>query len=96
MEKKIPKASFIIPTKNNAGTIEQCLNSLLRYRESIKDIIVVDGQSTDGTLDIVRKFPVKILADPGKGQNLAYEIGWRNSEGDIVIFMDADAYLGEG
>ena len=91
------KASFIIPTKNNAKTIEQCLRSVLAYRKYIQDIVVVDGNSTDGTLDIVRKFQVdKILADPGKGQNLAYEIGWRASEGDLIVFMDGDAFLGDG
>jgi glycosyltransferase involved in cell wall biosynthesis len=57
---------------------------------------VVDGQSSEGTAEIIRKLPVKILADPGNGQNLAHEIGWRSTEGDLIIFLDADAYLGEG
>ena len=90
------KASFVIPTRNNVTTIEQCLSSLTQYGDYIKDIVVVDGSSTDGTAEVISKFPVKILADPGKGQNLAQELGWRESEGDLVIFMDADAYLGEG
>jgi len=94
------KASFIIPTKNSGKTIEQCLSSLIPYYEQgyIKDIIVVDALSTDDTLKKARRFPVKILPDYSKVPNMtfAFEIGWRNSAGDPIVFFDSDAYLGEG
>lgn len=91
------RTSFVIPTKNNASTIARCLSSLMPYCEQyIQDIVVVDGGSTDGTVEIVDGFPVKLLSDPGKGQPLACEIGWHNSTGDLVVFFDGDAYLGDG
>lgn len=96
-EALVAKASFVIATRNNAATIAQCLSSLMPYYDQyIQDIVVVDGGSTDGTVEIVHQFPVKILSDPGRGQSLAYDIGWRHSEGELVIFFDADAYLGDG
>jgi cellulose synthase/poly-beta-1,6-N-acetylglucosamine synthase-like glycosyltransferase len=92
------KTSVVIPTRNNAGTIRQCLDSLLPYlsRGFIADIVVVDARSSDGTLDIIKQYPVTLLADEGKGVAIAYDLGWRASHGDIVIFMDGDAYLDKG
>lgn len=92
------KTSVVIPTKNNIDTIDRCLSSLMPYYEGgyIGEIIVVDGNSTDGTLDVVKRYPAKLLFDEGRGFNVACEIGWRNSKGELIIFLDADAYLEEG
>ena len=91
------KTSFVIPTKNSADTIEECLASLMPYREQgfIEDIVVVDGESTDGTVEIVKRFPVKLLFEKRKYTPFL-ELGWRNAGGDLVIIFDSDAYLGEG
>jgi len=91
--------SIVIPTKNSVDTIEQCLSSLMPYyREGhIGEIVVVDGHSTDGTLDVVSEYPVKLLLEEGKGNiGMAYDIGWRNAQGELIIFLDSDVYLEEG
>jgi glycosyltransferase involved in cell wall biosynthesis len=93
------KTSVVVPTKNNATTIRQCLASLVPYYEQgfINEIVVVDAHSTDGTLDIIRDFTqVKLLFDEGIRPYFAREIGWRQSIGDLLLFMDADTCLGEG
>lgn len=91
------KTSFVIPTKNSGETIEECLSSLMPYYEQgyIQDIIIVDGFSSDGTVEKARRFPVKILFEP-KRYTPILELGWRNAEGDLIVFFDSDAYLGEG
>lgn len=91
--------SLVIPTKNNIDTIDKCLSSVMPYYEAgyINEIVVVDGNSTDGTLDVVKKYPVKLLFDEGKkNPGLAYDIGWRQTKGDLVFFLDSDVYLEEG
>jgi cellulose synthase/poly-beta-1,6-N-acetylglucosamine synthase-like glycosyltransferase len=92
------KTSVVIPTRNNAGTIRPCLESLIPYmsRGFIADVVVVDARSSDGTADIIKGYPVTLLQDEGKGVAIAYDLGWRASRGDIIMFMDGDAYLDEG
>ena len=93
--------SVVIATKNSARTIEECLSSLLPYYEQgyIKEIVVVDGHSSDGTLDIIKRYPVKLVFDEEEdveGSSAAYDTGWHNTRAELVMFLDSDAYLGEG
>lgn len=90
--------SIVIPTKNNIDTIDKCLSSLMPYYEQgyIREIIVVDGHSNDGTLDVLKDYPVKLLFEKEKGIGMAYELGWRSAQGELVILFDSDVYLTEG
>lgn len=98
MEHEPQRFSVVIPTKNNEATIGKCLSSLMDYYHQgyFTDIVVVDGRSTDETLRVAKGFPVRTLSDEGRGFNVACDLGWKNTEGELVIFLDADAYLGEG
>ena len=89
------KTCFVIATKNNIGTIDKCLASLLPYYNQgyITEIVVVDGHSTDGTIKVIKKYPVKLVFDEGATYSEARETGWRNTQGDLVAFLDSDAYL---
>ena len=89
--------SVIIPTKNEEGYIEKCLVSLNRQRDYVKEIIVVDGGSTDRTVEIARKYADVVLVDPeldspGKGRNA----GARIAKGSILAFVDADTLVCDG
>ncbi len=87
--------SVVIATKNSVKTIEECLSSLMPYYEQgyISEIVAVDGYSSDGTLDVIKRYPVKVLLEKKKGLSVAYEIGWRNAKGELILFLDSDAYL---
>ena len=90
------KISVIIPCKNSVITINECLASLMPYYNDgyITEIIVVDGHSTDGTLEILKNYPVKLLFEPVQGNiGMAYEHGWRNSQGELIILFDSDVYM---
>jgi cellulose synthase/poly-beta-1,6-N-acetylglucosamine synthase-like glycosyltransferase len=63
-------------------------------RGNITNIIVVDGNSTDDTLKIAKRYETKLLFDGGRGFFGAYDVGWRETTDDLVMFVDSDAYLG--
>ncbi len=93
------RTSIVIPSKNNIATIDKCLASLMPYYRAgyITEIVVVDGHSTDGTLDVINNYPVKLLFEQVEGNiGLAYEYGWRNTQGELVILFDSDVYMDSG
>jgi glycosyltransferase involved in cell wall biosynthesis len=93
--------SVVIATQNVVGVIGQCLDSLLPYYWDghIKEIIVVDGQSTDGTIEILQKYPVKVIPDEFRSPYIfstPRNLGWQATSAEVIMFIDADAYLGPG
>ncbi len=87
-----PTVSIIIPVYNAETTIEVLLDSLQKivYDKKNIEVIVVDGGSTDKTIDIVKRYTVKLIVEPRKGLNIARNIGIRKSQGDIILFTDSD------
>jgi glycosyltransferase involved in cell wall biosynthesis len=90
-----PTVSVVVPVKNGETTIGRLLESLrkLAYDPEKLEVIVIDGNSTDRTRMIVKKFPVKLLIEERKGLNAARNTGIKNSRGDIVAFTDADCVV---
>jgi glycosyltransferase involved in cell wall biosynthesis len=86
-----PEISVVICVKNGAKTIEQLFRSL--KDPSIKEVVIVDGVSNDGTLDICRKYSDKIISDEGKGLAHARQIGAEAATGDIIVYIDADVEI---
>jgi len=91
-------ASVIIPCRNEAGTLEACLDALDRqsFPRGRFEVLVVDGQSTDGCGEIARKRGVRLLEDPGDGPSAARNVGIREARGAIVAFTDADCVPSPG
>lgn len=94
----LPKASIIIPCRNEEKFIGKCLDSILTndYPHDKLEILVIDGMSKDNCRDVVRqyttKYPFIRLLDNRKGIiPTALNIGIQKSRGDIVIRMDAHA-----
>jgi glycosyltransferase involved in cell wall biosynthesis len=87
------KVSIITVSYNSQDTIEDTINSVLA--QSYKDIeyIIVNGKSTDNTLDIVNKYRDKIsniISEPDKGIYDAMNKGIRLATGDIVGILNSD------
>ena len=57
------------------------------------EIIVVDSNSTDSTPQIVRNYPVRFINIKQKSMVVARNVGWQQSKGDIVAFIDDDAIV---
>jgi len=94
-QKNTLKGSIVVIVRNGESSIRACLESLLRQTVQC-EIIVVDGNSTDRTQEIVREFPVKLVVAPRlDSYGISRNIGVQSSTGDVILFMDADDYCDE-
>ncbi len=86
--------SVIIPAINEAEGIGCTLEALpiveLSRLGYSTEVLVVDGCSTDNTLEIARTKGAKIVVEPRRGYGRAYKTGFQNSVGDYIVTMDAD------
>jgi glycosyltransferase involved in cell wall biosynthesis len=90
-ESKLQKISVIIPTKNSAKTLPLCLRSIRAqdYPQDRVEIIIVDGYSTDSTVDIAKRFGCKIMFSNARPLGARYD-GFTQSSGEIIVLLDAD------
>lgn len=87
-----PLVSIVTPSFNSADYIEQAIVSVQRQDYSRPEHIIIDGQSTDGTLDILRRYEPAVtwLSEPDNGQADAINKGFRMAKGEIVGWLNAD------
>lgn len=92
--KNTPRISVIIPSFNKVNYIRKTLNSIFKQNYPNLELIIQDGGSTDGTLDIIKEFSKKhsIIwqSRKDKGQLDAINIGFRKATGEILSFINAD------
>jgi glycosyltransferase involved in cell wall biosynthesis len=86
--------SVIIPVRNAEHLVEGCLSAIVRAEP--REIIIVDGVSTDKTLEIARRYPVTILSDEGRGLPAARMMGIRAAQSDRVALIDVDIVMKDG
>ena len=90
----MPDVSVVIPVRNAERLLDECLASVARNNP--REIIVVDGMSTDSTLDIARRYGARILSDDGGGLPAARLMGAEAAASERVALIDADVILGDG
>ncbi len=93
-----PLVSIVLPVRNQAGTIGECIESLTHLDYSNKEIIVVEGDSTDGTEEILQNYQgrIRIVREeplpPGwVGKNWACHLGYQKAQGQLILFTDGDS-----
>lgn len=87
------KVSIITVVRNGADTLPDCIASVLAQHHPDLEYIVVDGASTDGTLDIVRSFGPKIahlVSEPDCGPYDAMNKGIAIATGEVIGILNAD------
>ena len=95
-KRQLPKISVITPNYNYANYIGQTIESVINQDyENVEHIIVDDG-STDKSVEIIQeyvnKYPEKIrlITQENKGQSMAINVGFKNSTGDILAWINSD------
>ncbi|HEX5222808.1 MAG TPA: glycosyltransferase [Verrucomicrobiae bacterium] len=87
-----PMVSVIVCCYNAAETLDECLRSLSQLAYPAFEVIVVDDGSTDGTHHIAAQHKVQCIRVPNGGLSKARNLGIEAAQGDVVAFIDSDAY----
>lgn len=91
MTTKVEMVSVVIPTLNEAGNIFEAVDTIERELAYPKEIIIVDGNSTDGTIKIVKDTNLcQLIIEPRRGYGLALRTGMKKAKGDIIVMVDGD------
>lgn len=84
------KVSIIIPVFNEEKVIGGCLESLGKQTYKDLEIIIIDDDSTDNTLEVISRYQVKLLKQGHLGAGVARNMGAKYAKGEILVFVDAD------
>jgi GT2 family glycosyltransferase len=87
-----PRVTVVCCAYNAAATVGETLASLARLNYPDYEIILVDDGSRDGTAAVAQRFPCRIVRVENGGLSRARNLGIRAATGEIVAFIDADAY----
>ena len=90
-----PLVSVIMPSYNSKKYIKKAIHSVLEQTYSNFELIIVDGNSTDGTLDILDEYKkqdrrIKVIQDEGRGIGAALQLGCQIASGKFIARMDSD------
>lgn len=92
----LPKITIITPSFNQGNFIEETINSILLQNYPNLEYIIIDGKSTDNTVEIIKKYEKYISyweSSTDKGQSEAINKGMRKGTGDILTWICSDDLL---
>ncbi len=91
------RISIIVPVRNAVSTMGRCLEAIYGSTTRPHEVVVIDDGCTDGTMDVVRGFPARIVKSEGSGGvAAARNQGSAATEGEVLFFLDADVILEPG
>lgn len=87
-----PLITVVVCSLNGGSTIGDTMEGLRRLQYPNFEVIVVDDGSTDDTAAIVREYPWRVISTENRGLSAARNTGWQEAKGEIVAYIDDDAY----
>ena len=90
-----PRMTIISAVYNGSKTLQHCIDSVVNQTYSNKEIIIIDGGSKDGTLDIIRRNESRISywnSEPDKGIYDAINKGIAKATGEVVAVLNSDDF----
>ena len=89
--------SIIVPVRNAAQTLAQCLEAICSQSTRDDEVILVDDHSDDDTAEVAARFPVKVIRMPShRGVAAARNRGAADASKPVLFFLDADVVLAQG
>ena len=91
LEMPLPKISVVTPSLNQARFIEETIQSVINQKYPDIEHIIIDGGSTEGTIEILKKYPhLHWISEPDRGQAHALNKGFRMATGEIIGWLNSD------
>ncbi len=96
VEMKPPLLTVIVAVFNGAATLQQCIDSVTHQSFPYKELIIIDGVSQDGTIDLLKENSEQIsywISEPDNGVYNAWNKGLAQAKGEWICFLGADDYF---
>jgi len=91
----LPRLTVITPSLNQASYLERTLCSVLDQRYPDLEYLVMDGGSTDGSVDLLRRYDDRLaywVSEPDEGQSWAINRAIERSTGEVIAYINSDDY----
>jgi len=91
--KELPVISLVTPSYNQVDLLEECIDSVLSQKYPKLEYIVMDGGSTDGSVEVIKKYEKYITfwqSKPDQGQYWAIHEGFKKTTGEIMCWLNSD------
>ena len=87
-----PFITVVVCTHNGQKTIRKCLEGLSKIEYNKYEVLIIDDGSTDTVMETVNQFPFRSISTKPIGLSRARNLGMEKAKGDIVAYIDDDAY----
>jgi len=92
-DQPLPRITVVTPSLNQGAFLEETIRSVINQEYPDLEYIVIDGGSTDGSADIIRRYAGSLsywVSEPDRGQAYAINKGWRRATGSILAWLNTD------